>query len=203
MPARLFGAAYVDVRLITAAMLILPAFLTVQWPSATIRSMVALVAISIILVNAASVASVWYAYRSDYADLIKSFSLLRAHSTILVARSDDEVGRMNAPMFYAPTLAVHYATAFVPSLYTLSGQQPVRKSVSKSVFEIEDALNYLPATISQLNSASADGTVPAYINAWRANYDYIYIVGDQTGTVPDQLTIMMRSRRFALYAIAK
>ena len=106
-------------------------------------------------------------------------------------------------MFYAPTLAVHYATAFVPSLYTLSGQQPVRKSASKSAFEIEDALDYLPTTISQLNSASAGGTAPSHVRAWRTDYDYLYIVGDQPASIPDHLTSMMRSRRFTLYAIGK
>lgn len=203
MPARLFGGAYADVRLIPAIMLILPAFLTVHWPSAAVRSVAALVAATIILINAANVASIWAAYRSDYAEIIASFRLLRANSTILVARSDAEVGRINAPMFYAPTLAVHYATAFVPSLYTLSGQQPVRKSASKSAFEIEDALDYLPTTISQLNSASAGETAPSHVRAWRTNYDYLYIVGDQPADIPDHLTSMMHGRRFTLYAIGK
>ena len=30
------------------------------------------------------------------------------------------------PMFYAPTLAVHYANAFVPNLFTAVGKQPVQ-----------------------------------------------------------------------------
>jgi hypothetical protein len=105
-------------------------------------------------------------------------------------------------MFYAPTLAAHYATAFVPSLYTLAGQ-PIRKGTSKSRFEIEDSLDYLPTMISQLNSASAGGTAPAHVRGWRTDYDYLYIVGDQTASIPDHLTSMMQSRRFTLYAIGK
>ena len=104
-------------------------------------------------------------------------------------------------MFYAPTLAAHYATAFVPSLYNLSG--PIKKASSKSRFEIEDERDYLPTLISQLNSASAGGTAPAHVRGWRTDYDYLYIVGDQTGSIPDDLTIMKRSRRFTLYAIGK
>src|SRR5258708_24812245 len=202
MPARLFGGAYADVRLITAIMLILPAFLTVNWPSGAVQSAAALVAAGVILINAAAVASVWSGYRSDYAEIISSFPLLRPGSTILVARGDVEAG-IKAPMFYAPTLAVHYATAFVPSLYTLSGQQPLRKSASKSRFEIEDTLDYLPTTISQLNGASAGETVPAHIRRWRTDYDYLYIVGDQTAGVPDHLTRIIRGNRFTLYAIDK
>ena len=160
-------------------------------------------AATVILINAASIASVWLAYRSDYAEIIVSFRLLPPGSTILTARSDASGGGVDAPMFFAPTLAAHYATAFVPSLYTLAGQQPIRKATSKSRFEIEDSLDYLPTTISQLNSASAGGTAPAHVRAWRTDYDYLYIVGDQTGSIPDHLTIVMRSRRFALYAIGK
>src|SRR6266404_8525063 len=90
---------------------------------------------------------------------------------------------------------------FVPSVYALSG--PIKKAASKSCFEIEDSLDYLPTPISQLNSASAGGTVPAHVRRWRTDYDYLYIVGDQTASVPDHLTSMMRSRRFTLYAIDK
>jgi len=202
MPTRLFDSAYADVRLITAMMLILPAFLTVNWPSGTVRSVAALMAATVILTNAASVASVWSAYRSDYAEITASFRLLRPDSTILIARGDAEGGAINAPMFYAPTLAAHYATAFVPSLYTCSCQ-PIRKAPSKSRLEIEDSLDYLPTTISQLNSASAGGTAPKHVREWRTDYDYLYIVGNQRAGIPDHLTSMMRSRRFTLYAIGK
>jgi hypothetical protein len=203
IPTRLFASGYTEVRLITAMMLILPAFLTVNWRSFRVQSVTALVVVSVILINAATVTSVWYAYRSDYAEIIESFRLLHADTTILIARSDVEPGRINAPMFYAPTLAVHYATVFAPSLYTGSGMFPVRKAVSKSHFEIEDGLDYLPTPISQLNSASAGGTAPSHVRAWRTDYDYLYIVGDQTASVPDRLTSLMRSRRFTLYAIGK
>jgi hypothetical protein len=203
MPTRLFDSAYTEVRLITAMALILPAFLTVSWRSLTVQLVAALVVVCVILINAATVASVWCAYRSDYAEIIESFRLLHADTTILIGRSDVEPGRINAPMFYAPTLAVHYATVFAPSLYTGSGMFPVGKAASKSRFEIEDSLDYLPTPMSQLNSASAGGTAPAHVRGWRTYYDYLYIVGDQTASIPDHLTIMMRSRRFTLYAIGK
>ena len=57
-------------------------------------------------------------------------------------------GGIDATMYYAPTLAAHYATAFMPSLYNLSG--PIKKATSKSRFEIEDSLDYLPTLISQI-----------------------------------------------------
>src|SRR6266436_2554893 len=128
MPTRLFDSAYSEVRLIPAIMAILPAFLTVSWPSRSVQSVAALVAVTVILMNAASIASVWSAYRSDYAEIIVSFRLLSPGSTILTARSDASGGGIDAPMFYAPTLAAHYAAAFVPSLYNVSG--PIKKASS-------------------------------------------------------------------------
>ncbi len=202
MPTRLFNIAYADVRLITASMLILPAFFAVTWCSRAVQSMATFVAISLIVVNAAMVGWVWRAYRSDYGEIIVSFRQIRHGSTVLIARSDGETGGLNTPMYYAPTLAAHYATAFVPSLYA-TAHLPIKIATSKSRFEVEDERDYLPTPISQLNSASAGGTVPAHVRGWRTDYDYLYIVGDQTASVPDHLTSMMRSRRFTLYAIGK
>jgi hypothetical protein len=201
MPTRLFDSAYSEVRLIPAIMAILPAFLTVRWPSRSVQLLTALVAVTVILINVASIESVWSAYRSDYAEIIDSFRLLPPGSTILIARSDDSESGTDAPMFYAPTLAVHYATAFVPSLYDISG--PIKKAASKSRFEIEDSRDYLPTPISQLNGASTGGAVPAHVRGWRTYYDYLYIIGEQTGDIPNHLTSMMQSRRFTLYAIDK
>jgi hypothetical protein len=201
MPTRLFDSAYADVRLIPAVMLILPAFLTVRWPSRSVQSVAALAAVGIILINGVTVAWVWYTYRADYAEIIESFRLLRPGSTVLVARSDVGTERLDAPMFYAPTFAAHYATAFVPSVYALSG--PIKKAASKSRYEIEDSLDYLPTPVSQLNSASAGGTAPAQVRAWRTDYDYLYMLGDQSAAVPDRLTSLMRGRRFTLYGIGK
>ena len=202
IPTRLFDSAYTEIRLITAMMLILPAFLTVNWRSGAVRSAAAIVAVCVIVINAATVASVWFAYRSDYAEIITSFRLLRANSTLLVARSDAEGSPIDVPMFYAPILAVHYATVFAPALYAISGLHPVRKVASKSRFDLEDR-DYLPTTFSELNSASAGGPAPAHLRGWRADYDYLYVVGDQTANVPDGLTMMVQGRRFTLYAIGK
>src|SRR5260370_40780407 len=80
-PTRLFDSAYADIRLITAIMLILPAFLTVSWPARSVQSVAALVAISVIVINVATVASVWFMYRRDYAEIIESFRLPRPGST--------------------------------------------------------------------------------------------------------------------------
>ena len=80
---------------------------------------------------------------------------------------------------------------------------PRRESGFEIAFRNRDSLDCLPTPVSQLNSASAGGTAPAHVRGWRTDYDYLYMVGDQTAGVPDHLTNMMRSRRFTLYAIGK
>jgi len=80
-------------------MTILPAFLRVSWPSRSVQSVATIVAVTVILINAASITSVWSAYRSDYAEIIESFRLLPPGSTILIARSDASGGGTDTPMF--------------------------------------------------------------------------------------------------------
>ena len=59
------------------------------------------------------------------------------------------VGHSLGGLYYAPTLAVHYAQAFVPSLYTFA-QQSIRKAISG--YDVEDSLDYLPPSISRIES---------------------------------------------------
>jgi hypothetical protein len=134
MPTRLFDSAYSEVRLNSLdhddPSRVLDCELAVA-----VRSIVAeAVDVTVILINAASVTFVWLDYRSDYAEIIESFRLLPPGSTILIARSDASGGGKDAPMYYAPTLAAHYATAFVPA--SLRAIRPVKRATSKSRFEI-------------------------------------------------------------------
>lgn len=131
IPSKLFGTSFVDLRVIPAAALILPAFCSLTLPSRAWR-MAALAAISgVILINLAVVLTVWLPYRTDYAAIVESFHKIDRGSRILVASTDDNgdppfADLTSYPMYYAPTLAVHYANAFVPNLFTEAGKQPVR-----------------------------------------------------------------------------
>src|SRR5258707_4028281 len=107
-------------------------------------------------------------------------------------------------VFWLTRPAVFIGSGFLIAYLLMPNRlQPIRKAASKSRFEIKDSLDYLPTTISQLNSASAGETAPPRVRGWRAGYVYLYLVGDQTASIPDNLTSMMRGRRFTLYAIGK
>jgi hypothetical protein len=204
MPGRLFDSAYGDVRLITAAALIIPSFLVISWPSRRVQAVATIVSIGVIVVNAATVLSVWVPYQKDYNEIIASFRVLRRHSIILIGRADASKSA-DSPMYYAPTLAAHYAASFVPSLYTLAGEQPIRKSEAFKHFEMADSLDYLPTQVSELSAVAAgniDGA-PLHVRNWLLDYDYLYVIGERTADVPDQLTEIVRGHRFTLYEIRK
>jgi hypothetical protein len=131
IPSKLFGTAFVDLRMIPAAALIMPAFCSLSLPSRRWTAAALAIVTGMTLANLTTVYAVWLSYRADYADVILSFQKIDRGSRLLVATSgegDDPPFKdlTQYPMAYAPTLAVHYANAFVPNLFTEVGKQPVR-----------------------------------------------------------------------------
>lgn len=209
IPSKLFGTSFVDLRVIPAAALILPAFCSLSLPGRAWR-MAALAAISgIILINLAVVFAVWLPYRADYAAIIASFQKIDRGSRILVGSTDDNgdppfADLTSYPMYYAPTLAVHYAGAFVPNLFTETGKQPVR--ARESVRRL--AIPYGgPAPLNLLGAIAAGqppAGVPPFVRTWDRDYDYLYILGPQiVNPLPDLLEVVDAADRFVLYRIRK
>ena len=107
-------------------------------------------------------------------------------------------------MYNAPTLAVHYADAFVPTLFTAAGKQPVVvREESRHL-----AVPYGgPVPVAELR-ALAEGRpapgAPAYAGAWTRDFGYLYVVGPQDGNpMPERLEPLAASRRFGLYRIRR
>ena len=73
-----------DIRVIPAALLILPAFLSVRPAKQRISG---IVVSTLVVLNAGYAAYVWLSYQSDYAEMKTSFALLRPASFVLVAGS--------------------------------------------------------------------------------------------------------------------
>lgn len=207
IPSKLFGTSFVDLRVIPAAALILPAFCSLSLPSRAWR-MAALAAISgITLLNLAVVLAVWLPYRADYAAIIASFQKIDRGSRVLVGSTVDNgdppfADLTTYPMYYAPTLAVHYANAFVPNLFTETGKQPVRPG--EAVRSI--AIPYGGPVPSGLLAAIATGESPAdapqYVRTWYRDFDYLYVLGSPAANpLPDLLEALETSHRFVLYRI--
>ncbi|MCP3370398.1 hypothetical protein [Bradyrhizobium cajani] len=209
IPSKLFGTAFVDLRVIPAAALILPAFCSLSLPSRTWR-MAALAAISgVILLNLVVVLAVWLPYRADYAAIIESFHKIDRGSRVLVGGTGDNgdppfADLTTYPMYYAPTLAVHYAGAFVPNLFTEAGKQPVR--AREAVRRL--AIPYGGPVPSDLLAAIAAGRppadVPPFIRTWYQDYDYLYVLGPPApNPLPDLLEMLDTSERFVLYKVRR
>jgi hypothetical protein len=241
MPFKLFDSfRMADIRMITAAFLILPAFMILTPASSqeetnesapnvpklsagsigvndsvwTFSHFAAVVTTAIILVNCAYVGYVWVSYQNDYNALKASFSLLSPKSRVLVcsgpdrpsARPSTSAVLMGAPMRRAPTLAVYYAKALVPSLYTIPGAQVVDVVPKWHRLAINTKTEtYDPPPIEALKAIAEGGNVPGtpqYIRNWPNDFDYIYVLGPHApNAVPNILVEIASGRRFTLYSV--
>lgn len=208
IPSRLFGTSFVDLRIIVAAGLILPAFLCLTLTD-TYR-FAALTAVGVIVAaNLVVVYSVWLSYRADYAAMIQSFAGMQTGARVLVGTSgagDDPPLRdlTEYPIYHAPSLAVHYAKAFVPDLFTAPGKQPVRPVASLQALDYPDARAVPIALLAAIASGKAPAGTPSFIRTWYRDFDYLYVLGPPIGNpMPSRLQEMTRARRFVLYRIRR
>lgn len=209
IPSKLFGTSFVDLRVISAAALILPAFCSLSLPNRAWR-IAALAAISgITLINVAVVLAVWLPYRADYAAIIESFHKIDRGSRVLVGSSGDNgdppfADLTSYPMYYAPTLAVHYANAFVPNLFTQAGKQPVRAREPVRRLATPDGGIVPSDLLIAIATSQPLADVPPFLLTWYRDYDYLYLLGPPAANpLPDLLEVLDTSQRFALYKIRR
>lgn len=209
IPSKLFGTSFVDLRVIPAAALILPAFCSLSLPSRAWR-LAALAAISgITLINLAVVLVVWLPYRADYAAMIASFQKIDWGSRVLVGSTGDDgdppfADLTSYPMYYAPTLAVHYADAFVPNLFTEAGKQPVRAREAVRRLAIPYGGPVPSSLLAAIVAGRAPADVPPFVRTWDRDFDYLYMLGAPAANpLPDLLEVLDTSERFVLYKIRR
>jgi hypothetical protein len=209
VPSQLFGTSFVDLRVIPAAALIMPAFCSLSLPSRRWTMAALGVVTGITLANLAIVHVVWLSYRADYASIIESFSKIDRGSLVLVGGSgngeDPPFNDLTQyPMAYAPTLAVHYANAFVPNLFTAVGKQPVQARAAVQRLDIPYGG---PMPIGVLTAIAAGQTlsdIPPFIRTWYRDYDYLYVLGPRVANpLPNLLEELASSARFVLYKIRR
>lgn len=207
IPSTLLGTSFVDLRVIPAAALILPAFCSLSLPSRrwTIAALTAVTGIT--LANLAVVFVVWLSYRADYAAIIDSFHRIDRGSLVLVGSSGDgEDPPFNDltqyPMAYAPTLATHYANAFVPNLFTAVGKQPVRPRADVQRLAIPYGGPMPVRVLTAIAAGQAPPGIPPFIRTWTRDYDYLYVLGPRVvNPLPNLLEELDSSARFVLYKI--
>jgi hypothetical protein len=209
LPSKLFDTSFVDFRVLVAAALILPAFLAITAPDRRTAWTLAIVAVAITAANVALVTSVWTSYNAEYRALIESFGRIEKNRLVLVAHNGDAPdpplrNLIEYPMYHAPTLAVHYATAFVPTLFMAPGKQPVSVSPANARLFIPYGG---PAPISILKGIADGkiaGDIPAFVRNWHRDYDYLYVLGTPSANpMPDLLERIDAGSRFVLYRVRR
>jgi hypothetical protein len=208
IPSRLFDTSYADLRIIAAAAFILPAFCVLSLPSRRWMYLAVSCAAAVTLANLAVVLFVWISYRADYAALLESFQKIDKGSFVLVSHSGDgddpPLGNLlEYPIHNAPTLAVHYADAFVPSLFAAAGKQPI--IVRPAYKRLEEATyGIVPVAVLRAIAENKMPDAPEFIRSWRHDFDYLYVVGKRApNPMPGNLSAIYSASRFVLYKIRK
>lgn len=141
--------------------------------------------------------------------MIQSFDKLKKGSRVLVGGSrvgdDPPLDDLTTyPISHGPTLAVHYADAFVTDLFTSAGKQPIRP---RPAFErIDDgAAGPVPLFIlTAIASGKTSDALPVYIRSWPRDFDYLYLLGPHVDNpLPNLLEELVVARRFVLYKIRR
>jgi hypothetical protein len=204
LPRQMLGSQYLDVRLLTVAAIMLPAFMITSRPGRLWRVVALAAVIAIITVNEASNALTWVRDQRDYTEFKASFARLAPGSAVLIglqdqARIDDQ------PLFYAATLAAPMAGVFVSSLYAEPGLQPIEPRAGYRGLAVKEQHDALPPRLAILRAAMTapvSATIPQNIVNWPRRYQYLYLVGAQTpNPLPKTLTQLFAGRRFSLYRI--
>ncbi len=209
IPSMLFGTSFVDLRVIPAAALIIPAFCSLVLPGPRWTIAALAVVAAVILANLAVVFAVWLSYRADYADIIESFRKIDRGSLVVVGSSgegeDPPFSDLTQyPMAYAPTLAVHYADAFVPNLFTEVGKQPVQPRAAVRRLAIPYGGPVPMRVLAAIAAGQTLSGIPPFIRTWYRDYDYLYVLGPRTANpLPNLLEELAGSRRFVLYKIRR
>lgn len=213
MPGKLLDTAHIDVRVIVAAALILPGFASLSVPSIRWKQGLASVVVGLTLLNLADISRLWMSYRSEYAAMIASFDEIEPRSRVLIGHSTEEYSTPQElrqyPLFHAPTLAVHYADAFVPNLFTGVGKQPIEAGPAVRHLDLgwvdPAPLPFLRAAIGMKGAANAAGlVVPPFIRHWPRDFEYLYLLGpSHANPLPELLFPVSSGSQFVLYRIRR
>ncbi len=203
LPRMMFDSQYLDVRMLSAAGMILPAFMATRLGAILWRAVPAALVAGVILADNGSVAWAWVDRQTDYRQFEASFPLLERGSTVLTAMRGEADRMSDEPLFYAPTLAAPARGAFVFSLYSMRGMQPVEPRAAFQSLAVHDTHDYTPPTLSALLAATkGQPTVPAPLAHWLQTYRNLYVIGRPgPDPLPGRLTPLYAGRSFVLYRI--
>ena len=206
LPIRLFDTGYVDGRVLISAILILPAFVAAQWPGENARRFVWATAAGVCLINVAYCASVQWNYRAEYQRLIAAFDLMPIGSRLLTANmledGDPPFDLRAYPMYHSATLAIYRRDAFVPTLFTYPGKQPLRPISAVQNLGVPEGGPIPWRRLDSFVAGAPPSSVHRYARTWWRDFDYMLMLNPTPAPPrPDLLELIGSGERFALYRI--
>lgn len=196
-PTQVLGGTGVDRRLPLALALVVCAGGAWVAPRPRLERLFLAAAGGLFLVRLATVAQSWDASDRDYRTLLAGLDAVPSGSRIAVAAPPDAVNVSATPLLHLPVLAAAWRDAFVPTLFTYRGQQPIAFAPAYRDLAAETSPDRLWNAF--VSGAPLDATQRALLG----RYDYIVFVGvrpfalvDRAGLAPAFLT-----PRFQLYRV--
>ena len=185
MPTRVAGTAAIEVRVPCMAALTLAAALRPDISASILWNRIALAAM-LMLATARTlwITDIWVARQADVAAVERALSYVPSGSALLsMENKPDKQQLSRAPLgrfieqgqpvfWHLPVLAIMERHAFVPTLFTALGKQPV--AVLPPWNQIAVAEGILPP-VDLLNGSANDGRFP-YLDHWRDRFDYLLVV---------------------------
>ncbi|PZQ53175.1 MAG: hypothetical protein DI570_24310 [Phenylobacterium zucineum] len=207
VPAHIGGAGWVDRRLPVMAVLVLVAAVrpNLEVSAPTLRVLAGLL-LSIALLRTGEVATAWAGTARDLGSIRTAVAYMPVGAR-LVTVADDPADRSDAPfgrylrghpMYWNyPSLAVRWRHAFVPNLFTQSGQQPLR--VAASIDPISVPFGAPPGVAALARPSAKD---PQYMRHWRSCFDYVLVLNADVApaaaaSVPVRELQLVRDEGFA------
>jgi hypothetical protein len=168
-----------------------------------------------------SIGAIWLAREADVRAVETALSEAPAGAAILEVQSEPAdvatapIGRYlpavpedrrQPTLIHVPVMAIPWRKAFVPTLFTVPGQQPVR--VLPPWTELKSATLSVPDIhIFDASNASDQARVFPFLSNWREKFDYVIAIGmdreDFQGpfTPPQQLSLVANEGYARLYRI--
>lgn len=206
MPHRLLDTEFVDIRVLVAGLLIVPAFVEAAPLSVRSRRVWQGCLGLLLALNLGTVAAVQLSFRTEYAAIRDSFRLLPPRAKVLVAVMERVPGEMpdygDAPILHAPVLAA-FGDAFVATLFASPGKQPiVAVPGMRHLVPTEDAPNFVRTLVEAARGKDVDGL--RYIRDWPHDYDVVYVVGRKPDArLAEWVEPIVSGPRFAMYRVRR
>lgn len=208
IPFRLLDTAFVDVRIAVAAILALAGFVIAEFPQQRLARLAVFALAALSIANSLYVTAVQAEYARDYADLRTALAQTSDRPRIMIVRTgpeeDPPTDRLDYPMYHAAMIAIHTRDALVPTLFAYPGKQPVLPKPEFADLTITQG-GPVPFAIAQ-RTARDRLVVPgiAFVTDWPKKFDYVVLLKPTADNpLPDLLSEIAKSRRFALYKVKR